>query len=119
MTAKPQPNVMTIQPEFWALDLFSRTAATTPSPKRIRSAVPIVSPPMMLKSFSLLDELGTGATLISAVRQCQTQFAYQQTGSSDHRRVGRVAQDHPIHRARRRDPAAAVGPHAAARRRRS
>jgi hypothetical protein len=54
----PHPNVMTIQPEFWALDLLSRTAATTPSPKRIRSAVPIVSHPMMCKRLSLLDNWG-------------------------------------------------------------
>ena len=48
MTPKPQPKVMTIQPLFWALELVSSTAATTPSPSRIRSAVPIVSAPMML-----------------------------------------------------------------------
>src|SRR5215211_2627405 len=47
MTAIPHPNAMTIQPEFWALDLLSRTAATTPSPKRISSPVPMISQPMM------------------------------------------------------------------------
>src|SRR6266498_2730311 len=39
MTPMPHPNVMTIQPEFSAFDLLSRTAATTPSPNRIRGAV--------------------------------------------------------------------------------
>ena len=52
MTAMPHPNVMTIQPLFSALDFASRTAATTPSPNRTRSPVPIHSAPMMLKSFS-------------------------------------------------------------------
>ena len=49
MTAMPQPNVMTIQPEFWPFDRFSSTHATTPLPSRIRSAVPITSAPKMLK----------------------------------------------------------------------
>src|SRR5918994_2943297 len=48
----PQPNVMTIQPEFCPFDRFSSTHATTPLPSRIRSAVPITSAPKMLKSFS-------------------------------------------------------------------
>src|SRR3712207_1398605 len=34
---------MTIQPEFSALEFLSRTAATTPSPSRIRSIVPMNS----------------------------------------------------------------------------
>jgi hypothetical protein len=55
MTAMPHPKVMTIQPEFWALDLFNRTPATTPSPKRTRMAVPIVSAPMMLNETPLLE----------------------------------------------------------------
>ena len=54
ITPIAQPQVITIQPEFSALDLLSRTAATTPSPNRIRSAVPIASAPKMLKSFLLL-----------------------------------------------------------------
>src|SRR3954447_17060612 len=49
-TAMPQPNVMTIQPLFWALEWFSSTAATTPSPSRIRIAVPMTSAPKMLTS---------------------------------------------------------------------
>src|SRR5215207_9978644 len=48
-TAMPHPNVMTIQPPFCALECASRTAATTPSPSRIRIAVPITSAPKMLK----------------------------------------------------------------------
>jgi hypothetical protein len=51
----PHPKVITIQPEFSALDFDNRTAATTPSPKSTRSPVPMISPPMMLKSFSLLE----------------------------------------------------------------
>src|SRR3954454_7884139 len=55
MTARPHPHVMTIQPAFWALDRFSNTPATTPLPSRIRSAVPIVSAPKMLKDSSSTD----------------------------------------------------------------
>ncbi len=40
VTASAQPVVMTIQPEFWPLDLLRRTLATTPSPRRTRMAVP-------------------------------------------------------------------------------
>ena len=40
----PHANVMTTHPAFWALDLFSRTPATTPSPNRISTAVPTTSP---------------------------------------------------------------------------
>jgi hypothetical protein len=35
--------VITIQPEFWPLDLLSKTLATTPSPKTIRVIVPNIS----------------------------------------------------------------------------
>src|SRR5919202_2543952 len=55
MTAMPHPKVMTIQPEFWAFEWFNRTAATTPSPMRIRMAVPIISAPMMLNETPLLE----------------------------------------------------------------
>src|SRR4029079_11640948 len=60
MTPKPQPKVMTIQPEFWALEWLNRTAETTPSPQKIRIAVPIVSAPMMLKRTPLLERPETG-----------------------------------------------------------
>ena len=43
-TANPHAQVITIHPEFWALDLFSKTPATTPSPNRISVAVPTTSP---------------------------------------------------------------------------
>src|SRR5215217_7190032 len=43
-TAIPHPNVMTIQPEFSALEFLSRTPATTPSPRMMRSIVPKNSP---------------------------------------------------------------------------
>ena len=42
-TANAQPAVMTIQPLFCPLLRFSRTVATTPFPKMIRSAVPMNS----------------------------------------------------------------------------
>src|SRR5947208_492640 len=42
-TASPQPVVITIQPEFCPLDLFSSTLATTPSPRSTRIMVPINS----------------------------------------------------------------------------
>src|SRR3954451_22740404 len=69
MTAMPHPKVITIHPEFCALEWFNSTAATTPSPRRIRIAVPIISAPMMLNETPLLErELGIparprGATL--------------------------------------------------------
>src|SRR5918993_3353449 len=43
-TAIAHPKVMTIQPEFSALELLSSTPATTPSPRMIRIIVPINSP---------------------------------------------------------------------------
>src|SRR5215210_9064124 len=43
-TAIAQPKVMTIQPEFSALEFLSSTPATTPSPRMIRIIVPINSP---------------------------------------------------------------------------
>src|SRR4051794_38471154 len=44
ITAKAQPAVITIQPEPSAFDRFSTTLATTPSPSRINTRVPINSP---------------------------------------------------------------------------
>src|ERR671917_968606 len=43
-TAIAHPNVITIQPEFSALEFLSSTPATTPSPRMIRIIVPINSP---------------------------------------------------------------------------
>src|ERR1700736_5716266 len=43
-TAIPHAVVITIQPEFSPLVFFSRTLATTPSPKRINTSVPMNSP---------------------------------------------------------------------------
>src|SRR3954467_9490063 len=65
MTAMPHPKVITIHPEFWALEWFNSTAATTPSPRRIRIAVPIISAPMMLNETPLLERetWDPGATL--------------------------------------------------------
>src|SRR5688572_22246904 len=59
MTAKPQPNAMTIQPPFSAFERASRTAATTPSPRRTSSAVPMISAGMM--STTLLSPPTGGA----------------------------------------------------------
>ncbi len=47
ITAKPQPKAMAIHPAPWALDFFSVTAAHTPPPSRISSAVPSISPKKM------------------------------------------------------------------------
>ena len=52
ITAMAQPKVITIQPLFCALDWLKRTAATTPSPSRISSAVPITSAPKILNCAS-------------------------------------------------------------------
>src|SRR3712207_5731471 len=56
-TATPiaHPKVMTIQPEFSALEFLSRTPATTPSPSRIRSIVPINSPRYACMRSSYLE----------------------------------------------------------------
>src|SRR5215469_18476340 len=43
-TARPQAVAITIQPEFSPLDFLSRTFATTPSPSRIKTSVPMNSP---------------------------------------------------------------------------
>src|ERR687890_796345 len=43
-TAIAHPKVMTIQPEFSALEFLSSTPATTPSPRMIRIMVPMNSP---------------------------------------------------------------------------
>src|SRR4051812_34823377 len=77
MTPKPHPKVITIQPEFSAFDLARRTAATTPSPRRISSMVPMISAGMMSTRLlspppgEHLGQAGTFATLDlrTAVRQ--------------------------------------------------
>src|SRR6266571_6302093 len=43
-TAIPHAVAITIQPEFSPFDFFRRTLATTPSPSRIRTKVPMNSP---------------------------------------------------------------------------
>src|SRR3954452_23943613 len=92
MTAMPQPKVITIQPEFWALEWFNSTAATTPSPRRIRIAVPIISAPMMLNETPLLErERGIparprGATLGATL--FARHLASQRTGSRPSRAGG-------------------------------
>src|SRR5688572_2074326 len=71
----PQPHVMTIQPLCCAFDCASSTAATTPSPSKIRSAVPMISAgkmstcsPPLLRGSRRAD----GPTLVRSERQCQT-----------------------------------------------
>src|SRR4029077_9233439 len=44
ITANAHPAVITIQPAFSALDFFRSTAATTPSPSKIKMSVPRNSP---------------------------------------------------------------------------
>src|SRR5215469_14348364 len=43
-TARPHAVAITIQPEFSPLDFLSRTFATTPSPSRTKTSVPMNSP---------------------------------------------------------------------------
>src|SRR5918994_7586409 len=50
-----QPKVITIQPEFSALEFLSSTPATTPSPRMIRIMVPINSPIYASIHHSLLE----------------------------------------------------------------
>src|SRR5215211_1918571 len=54
-TASPHPNVITIQPEFSALEFLSSTPATTPSPRMIRIIVPINSPMYACIYYSPLE----------------------------------------------------------------
>src|SRR5918998_2387562 len=51
----PHPKVITIQPEFSALEFLSSTPATTPSPRRIRIIVPINSARYASIRASLLE----------------------------------------------------------------
>src|SRR5579864_1402176 len=58
-TASAQPVVITIQPDFSALDLASNTPATTPSPSRISSMVPTSSAVRILIAIpSLVGRIG-------------------------------------------------------------
>src|SRR5579863_1274121 len=58
-TASAQPVVITIQPDFSALDLASNTPATTPLPSRISSAVPTSSAVNILIAIpSLVGRIG-------------------------------------------------------------
>src|SRR3981189_1548245 len=43
-TANPHPVAITIQPEFSPFDFFNNTLATTPSPSKISTSVPMNSP---------------------------------------------------------------------------
>src|SRR5215212_9810304 len=54
-TAMPHPKVITIQPEFSALEFLSSTPATTPSPRMIRIIVPINSAIYACIDYSLLE----------------------------------------------------------------
>src|SRR5919112_2389802 len=54
-TAIAHPKVITIQPEFSALEFLSSTPATTPSPRMIRIIVPINSPIYACIYRSLLE----------------------------------------------------------------
>src|SRR5215211_790282 len=54
-TAIPHPKVITIQPEFSALEFLSSTPATTPSPRMIRIIVPINSAMYACIDYSPLE----------------------------------------------------------------
>src|SRR5215217_1845707 len=59
-TAMPHPKVMTIQPEFSALEFLSKTPATTPSPRMIRIIVPMNSAMYACIHFSFLEGSARG-----------------------------------------------------------
>src|SRR5689334_1252424 len=68
MTAKPHPAVMTIQPPPFPLDCLSRTFATTPSPRRTSSMVPINSAEKTLIAYVFVWD-GPDASNASLERQ--------------------------------------------------
>src|SRR5918912_313751 len=49
-TAMAHAQVMTTHPAFCAFDCVNKTPATTPSPSRIRTAVPTTSPTNILRT---------------------------------------------------------------------
>src|ERR671915_282490 len=82
-TASPHPNAMTIHPPFWAFEWLSNTAATTPSPKRIRIPVPTISATKMLSIFPLSPEPsldGRGARLVPPRNQAHPRSSQLCTG---------------------------------------
>src|SRR5215207_1997237 len=100
-TAIPHPRVMTIQPEFSALEFLSRTPATTPSPRMMRSIVPINSPRYAcIPCFSFLER-SSGRHV---ARRCEVALHLlveleQRDGEARHLERGHVVPDvgHPPH----------------------
>src|SRR5439155_24222114 len=73
-TPKAQPVVMTIQPEFWPLDLFSTTLATTPSPRMIRSIVPTNSARKGVMALVLVKDYGIELIRLAPAMSIQNHF---------------------------------------------
>src|SRR5215208_3587896 len=90
---------MTIQPEFSALEFLSRTPATTPSPRMMRSIVPINSPRYAcIPCFSFLER-SSGRHV---ARRCEVALHLvveleQRDGEARHLQRGHVVPDvgHP------------------------
>src|SRR5919107_1332843 len=59
-TAIAHPKVITIQPEFSALEFLSKTPATTPSPRMIRIIVPMNSAMYACIHYSFLEGSACG-----------------------------------------------------------
>src|SRR5215469_11835917 len=73
MTAKAHPAVITIHPEPSAFERLSSTPATTPSPSRIRTRVPMNSPKNgEVILVSPLDVLGNESEYCSTTCQARS-----------------------------------------------
>src|SRR4051812_13197132 len=97
VTAKAHPAVMTIHPAFWPLDLLSRTLATTPSPRRTRSIVPIISPRNCATDM-LIDcafHFGNRAEPSSVEKEASNQFDGAKGGWCFQARSLRLGHDYP------------------------
>src|SRR3954452_8372257 len=97
-TAIPHPKVITIQPEFSALEFLSKTPATTPSPRIIRIIVPMNSAMYACIHFSFLEGSARG----HVARRFEVAFHLvveleQRDGKSRHLQRGHVVPDvgHP------------------------
>src|SRR3712207_5922927 len=100
-TAIAPPKVMTIQPEFSALEFLSRTPATTPSPRMIRIMVPINSAKYACIRSPLSLERSSGRN-VARSREVALHLLVeleQRYGEAGHLERGHVVPDvgHPPH----------------------
>src|SRR5918997_4090576 len=91
---------MTIQPEFSALEFLSKTPATTPSPRMMRSIVPMNSPRYASIHVSFLERSSGGhvARRAQVVLHLVVELE-QRDGEARHLERGHVVPDvgHPPH----------------------